>query len=112
MKLDPTVVQKLLAPHRVESFLTAYWDKKPLYIPGNAEKFQHFKLTLPVLETLIRDTRTRDRMRVRFVGADNKVHDAPADLDHYSIRAGNYSIRSPPIARVSRRASLCPVPSS
>jgi hypothetical protein len=31
-------------------------------------------------------------MRVRFVGADNKVHDAPADLDHYSIRAGNYTI--------------------
>lgn len=85
-------VQDLLSPHRAQDFLAQYWGGKPLYIPGTAKKFADLKFDMLALEGAIRDLEPRDRLRVRFVGADDKVKQKPADLDHYSIRDGNLTV--------------------
>ena len=85
-------LQELLSPHRTQDFLAQYWGRKPLYIPGPAKKFDSLKFDLRALESVIRDPEPRDRLRVRFVGADDKGKQKPTDLEHYSIRDGKLTV--------------------
>jgi ribosomal protein L16 Arg81 hydroxylase len=85
-------LQNLLSPLRVREFLAQYWGRKPLYIPGTRRKFADLKFDLVALENVIRDAEPRDRLQVRFVGADDKEKQRPTDLEHYSIRDGNLTV--------------------
>jgi ribosomal protein L16 Arg81 hydroxylase len=101
-------LRDLLSPHDAEDFLTHFWGKRPLYIPGSAKKFGQLKFNLAVLEGAIRDLETRDRLRVRFVGADNKVKARPRDLGRYSVRHGDLTVCADWINdRVDTLASYC-----
>src|SRR5262245_45407960 len=101
-------LQELLAPHRVQEFLTQYWERKPLYISGSAKKFDHLEFDLAALENVIRDPDPRDRLRVRFIGADNKVKQKPINLQQYSMRDGDLTICADWINdRFDRLASFC-----
>lgn len=98
----------LLSPIPVREFLAQYWGRQPLYIGGAPGKFDHLGLDLPALERAIREQDGRDRMRVRFVGADNKVQAPPSDLAHLSIRSGAFTVCADWINdRFARLASFC-----
>jgi len=98
----------LLSPVPTREFLAQYWGQKPLYIGGSPSKFHHLGLDLHALESAIRDQDPRDRMRVRFVGADNKVQPPPSDLARFSIRDGEFTVCADWINdRFERLASFC-----
>jgi ribosomal protein L16 Arg81 hydroxylase len=101
-------LQDLLSPHEAQDFLARFWGKRPLYIPGSAKKFEHLKFNLAALEGIIREVEPHDRLRVRFVGADNKVKPTPVDLGRYSIRRGKLTVCADWINdRVDTLASYC-----
>lgn len=101
-------LKDLLAPMQARDFLARYWGRKPLYIPGSPNKFEHLQFDLRTLERAIRDQDPRDRMRVRFVGADNKVHQQPSDLARFSLRDGGFTVCADWINdRFDRLASFC-----
>jgi ribosomal protein L16 Arg81 hydroxylase len=101
-------LEDLLSPVQAAEFLAHYWGRKPLYIRGTAGKLAHLELDLEALESAIRDQDPRDRMRVRFVGADNKVHPTPSDLARFSIRKGEWTVCADWINdRFTHLASFC-----
>ena len=85
-------LQELLSPHRVQDFLKTHWGRKPLYIPGPANKFDDLQFDLLALESVLGDVDRRDRLDLRFVGADDKVAQTPGDLEHYSVRDGELTV--------------------
>jgi ribosomal protein L16 Arg81 hydroxylase len=101
-------LQDLLSPIQVRHFLAQYWGRKPLCIRGSSSKFDHLKFDLRTLESAIRNQEPRDRMRVRFVGADNKVQAPPSDLLRFSIRDGEFTVCADWINdRFDRLGSFC-----
>ena len=72
-------------------FLGTILGAKTLCIPG-PRKIRQFEVDLRPLESVIRDPEPRDRLRMRFVGADDKEKQKPTDLEHYSIRDGKLTV--------------------
>jgi ribosomal protein L16 Arg81 hydroxylase len=83
---------ELLAPHDVTSFLADYWGHKPMYVPGSPSRFDALRFDLSTFEASIRTPAPDDRMRVRFVGRDDKVHDAPIDLASFSVAESDLTV--------------------
>ena len=86
------VLQELLLPHGPHEFLAQYWGRKPLYIPGPANKFAELKFDMRALERIIREPGRRDRFTVRFVGSDDRAKEPPQNLRRYSIRDGDLTV--------------------
>ena len=66
--------------------------ENPCTSQDQRKKFDSLKFDLRGLESVIRDLEPRDRLRVRFVGADDKEKQKPTDLEHYSIRDGKLTV--------------------
>lgn len=99
---------EILAPHRVQDFLTEYWGRRPLYIPGPTKKFGHFGFDLRAIESVIRAGKPSGRLQVRFVGPDNALKQSPKPLRHYSVRDGDLTVCVDWISdRVEALASYC-----
>lgn len=83
---------ELIAPHGLRDFLNDHWHGKPLYIAGPPKKFSHLGIDLRAVESTIREGRSSDRVQVRYVGPDNKLKNAPENLERYSIQDGDLTV--------------------
>ena len=89
---------ELIEPHGVTDFLEHHWHGRSLFIPGPADKFNHFELSLDSLELILRERMPTGRLQVRYVGPeanagpDTKLKDAPVALDQYSIASGDLTV--------------------
>jgi ribosomal protein L16 Arg81 hydroxylase len=98
----------LLAPFDIDAFIGEYWGQQPLHIPGRPSKFDSLHFDLEALEGVIRAPAGQDRARVRFVGRDDKVHEAPDDLSSFSVRDGDLTVCADAIdGRFDELAAYC-----
>ena len=101
-------LEELLAPHSVERFLTEHWERAPLYIRGDPAKFRGLGFDADAFARLVGEPECDDRMRVRFVGADDRVRARPADVTHRSLAQGDLTVCADWINdRVESLSSYC-----
>lgn len=91
-------LQRLLAPLAVEEFLASHWDRKPVYMPGDPDRFRQLGVDTAVVEGILRAPPENDRLSIRYVGpdekgrGDTKLRDALKDPKAYSLRAATVTV--------------------
>jgi len=83
MAPDGGELGRLLAPITPRDFLTRYWGRRAVYIPGAADKFAELGFDLPTLTKAV-DRRTPEgHLEVRFFGRDGQLTAGPTHPEQY-----------------------------
>jgi ribosomal protein L16 Arg81 hydroxylase len=83
MPPDGGELGRLLAPVSPRRFLTRYWGRRPLFIPGAADKFEALGFDLPALLKAVDHRVPQGYLEVRFVDRDNRLTAGPLRPEDY-----------------------------
>jgi len=107
MPPDSGELRRLLAPVTPREFLTRYWGRKPLFIPGTADKFADLAFDLPTLTKAVDHRVPQGYLEVRFVDADNRLTQGPSRPEAYRPSDGITLQAFRVCDRLDRLASFC-----
>ena len=107
MPPDGGELRRLLAPVTPREFLRRYWGRKPLYIPGTADKFAELAFDLPALTNAVAHRVPEGYLDVRFVGADGRLTNGPSRPEAYLPSDGSTLQAFRICDRLERLASFC-----
>src|SRR5262245_58440932 len=83
MAPDGGELGRLLAPITPRAFLSRYWGRRSLYIPGAAAKLAELRFGLPTLTKAIDRRMPQGYLRVRFFDRHGHLTTGPADPEQY-----------------------------
>jgi len=104
MPPDGGELGRLLAPVTPRRFLSRYWGRRPLYIPGTADKFAELGFDLPALLKAADHRVPQGYLQVRFVDRNNRLTPGPLRPEDYrptdgiTLQAFRICDRLPPLA--------------
>jgi ribosomal protein L16 Arg81 hydroxylase len=107
MPPDGGELGRLLAPVNPREFLTRYWGRRPLYIPGTADKFAELAFDLPALTKAVDHRVPHGYLEVRFVGRDDRLTAGPDHPEDYRPADGITLQAFRICDRLERLASFC-----
>ena len=107
MPPDGGELGRLLAPVRPRRFLTHYWGRRPLYVPGTADKFAELGFDLPALLKAVDHRVPQGYLEVRFVDRNNRLTAGPLRPEEYRPADGITLQAFRICDRLERLASFC-----
>lgn len=107
MPPDGGELGRLLAPVTPREFLTRYWGRRPLYLPGTAGKFAELAFDLPALTKAVDNRMPQGYLEVRFVGRDDRLTAGPDHPEDYRPSDGITLQAFRICDRLERLASFC-----
>jgi len=107
MPPDGGELGRLLAPIKPREFLTRYWGRRALYIPGTADKFAELAFDLPALTKAVDHRVPQGYLEVRFVGCDDRLTAGPSHPEDYRPADGTTLQAFRICDRLERLASFC-----
>ena len=107
MPPDGGELGRLLAPVTPREFLSRYWGRRPLYIPGAAHKFAELGFDLPTLTKAVDHRVPQGFLEVRFVGRDDRLTAGPSRPEDYRPTEGITLQAFRICDRLERLASFC-----
>jgi len=107
MPPDGGELGRLLAPVTPREFLSRYWGRRPLYIPGTVDKFAELAFDLPTLTKAVDHRVPQGYLEVRFVGRDDRLTAGPSRPEDYRPTEGITLQAFRICDRLERLASFC-----
>ncbi len=107
MPPDGGELRRLLAPVTPREFLSRYWGRRALYIPGAADKFAELAFDLPALTKAVDHRVPQGYLEVRFVGRDDRLTAGPIRPEDYRPADGITLQAFRICDRLERLASFC-----
>ena len=107
MPPDGGELGRLLAPIKPREFLTRYWGRLALYIPGAADKFAELGFDLPALTKVVDHRVPQGYLEVRFVDRNDRVTAGPNHPEDYRPADGITLQAFRICDRLERLASFC-----
>ena len=107
MPPDGGELGRLLAPVTPREFLSRYWGRRPLYIPGTVDKFAELAFDLPTLTKAVDHRVPQGYLEVRFVGRDDRLTAGPSRPEDYRPTEGITLQAFRVCDRLERLASFC-----
>jgi hypothetical protein len=107
MPPDGGELGRLLASVTPREFLSRYWGRRPLYIPGTARKFGELGFDLPSLTKAVDHRVPQGYLEVRFVGRDGRLTAGPSHPEDYRPTEGITLQAFRICDRLERLASFC-----
>jgi ribosomal protein L16 Arg81 hydroxylase len=107
MPPDGGELGRLLAPVSPRRFLTRYWGRRPLYIPGTADKFAELGFDLSALLKAVELRVPPGYLEVRFVDRHGRLTPGPIRPDDYRPADGITLQAFRICDRLERLASFC-----
>ena len=107
MPPDGGELGRLLAPVTPREFLTRYWGRRALYIPGTADRFAELAFDLPSLTKAVDHRVPQGYLEVRFVGRDDGLTAGPNHPENYRPADGITLQAFRICDRIERLASFC-----
>jgi ribosomal protein L16 Arg81 hydroxylase len=106
MPPDGGELRRLLAPVTPQAFLTRYWGRRPLYIPGTADKLAEVAFDLPTLTKAVDDRIPQGYLEVRFVDRNGRLIAGPNRPEDY--RPAGVTLQAFRLCdRLERLAAFC-----
>lgn len=107
MRPDGGELSRLLAPVTPREFVSRYWGRKPLYIPGTADRFAELAFDLPTLTRAIDHRVPPGYLEVRFIDAAGRLTKGPSRPEAYRPADGITLQAFRICDRLERLASFC-----
>jgi ribosomal protein L16 Arg81 hydroxylase len=107
MPPDGGELGRLLAPVTPREFLSRYWGRRPLYIPGGVDKFAELAFDLSILTKAVEPRVPPGYLEVRFVDRQGRLVAGPSNPGDYRPADGVTLQAFRICDRLERLASFC-----